>query len=104
MKRDVISKAKAGGFEPPEDSLFEGRPTLADACCNPFWDDKSPKGLWSLSLNWETGSCTASLNDKEESRSLNSTAPTAAAALDLLEALLLSPHRPWRYWGGKKRR
>lgn len=105
MKKDNINRnAKAGKFEPPPDGIFHGRPNLADACCNPFWDDRSPKGCWALSLNWDTGMCTVSVSDKEEGRSLNSTASTAEEALDLMEALLATEHRPWRYWGGKRRK
>jgi len=105
MKRDNNDKAKAKGvFEPPEDAIFSGRPSLADACANPFWDDKSPKGCWTLSLSWDTGMCQVSVSDKDERRSLNSTAETSDAALDAMEGLLASDRRPWRYWGGQKRR
>lgn len=104
MKRDNNNRQAAKAkFEPPEDIIFKGRPNLADACCNPFWDDKTPKGCWCLSLNWDTGSCTVSVSDKDEKRSLNSTGLTAEEALDLMEGLLASDHRPWRYWGGKRR-
>lgn len=105
MKRDNVARhAGKGGFEPPADPLFELRPSLADACANPFWDDKTPKGCWTLSLSWDTGMCQVSISDKDEGRSLNSTAETSAEALDLMEALLASERRPWRYWGGKGRR
>jgi len=104
MKRDNVDRhGKAGKFEPPQDAIFKGRPHLADACANPFWDDKSPKGCWTLSLSWETGSCQVSVTDRDESRSLNSTSHTADEALDLMEALLASDKRPWRYWGKKRK-
>lgn len=105
MKNDNIDRhARKAKFEPPEDTIFDGRPNLADACCNPFYDDKTEKGCWALSLNWDTGSCTVSVSDKDAGRSLNSTAQTSCEALDAMEALLASERRPWRYWGGKKRR
>lgn len=104
MKKDYADRsAGKGKFEPPRDSLFEGRPNLADACANPFWDDRTPKGCWTLSLSWDTGSCLVSVTDKEECRSLNSTAATADEALDAMESLLASERRPWRYWGKKRR-
>jgi len=105
MKRDNNEKKKAqGAFEPPEDDLFRDRPHLADACANPFWDDKTEKGCWTLSLSWETGQCQVSVSDKDQRRSLNSTAETSTEALDLMEALLGSERRPWRYWGGGGKR
>jgi len=104
MKRDNAErKAEKGKFEPPPDSIFQDRPALADACANPWWDDKTEKGCWTLSLNWETGSCMVSVTDRENSRSLNSTAETSSEALDAMESLLASERRPWRYWGKKKR-
>lgn len=105
MKRDNNDRVKSkGAFEPPEDELFTQRPFLADACANPFWDDKSPKGCWTLSLSWDTGMCMVSVSDKDEKRSLNSTAESSSAALDAMESLLMSERRPWRYWGTQKRR
>lgn len=104
MKRDNTDRhAAKGKFEPPEDVIFDGRPCLADACCNPFWDDKTEKGCWTLSLNWDTGACMVSVTDRDNSRSLNSTAETSCEALDAMEALLASERRPWRYWGKKRR-
>jgi len=104
MKRDNTEKrAKGDKFEPPDDPLFQERPCLADACCNPFWDDKSEKGCWTLSLNWDTGQCMVSVTDRDNSRSLNSTAETSTDALDAMEGLLGSDRRPWRYWGKKRR-
>jgi len=104
MKRDIIIKRKGGaGFLPPDDPFFHNRPLLAEACCDPVFDDGSPREVWSISLNWTGSMLTASLNDKEEGRSLNTTAATLEAAADALEGLLSLPGRPWRYWGRKKR-
>lgn len=104
MKRDNNDRhAGKGKFEPPDDDLFATRPALADACCNPFWDDKSPKGCWTLSCSWESGACQVSVTDKDECRSLNSTSHSFTEALDAMEALLASERRPWRYWGKRKR-
>jgi len=104
MKRDNIAKASKGGsFDPPDDPLLKDRPNLADAVANPFWDDKTEKGCWTLSLTWETGQCQVSVTDKENCRSINTTAETSEEAFDLLEALLGTERRPWRYWGKKRR-
>lgn len=103
MKRDNVERHAKGKFEVPPDPLFAERPALADACCNPFWDDRTPKGCWTLSLSWDTGSCQVSVTDRDECRSLNSTSETSDLALDMMEALLRSERRPWRYWGKKKR-
>jgi len=104
MKNDNVDRhARKGKFEPPSDPMFDGRPNLADACCNPFYDDKSEKGCWSLSFSWETGACQVSVTDKDNCRSLNSTSETSEDALHVMEALLASERRPWRYWGKKRR-
>jgi len=104
MKREIITKRKGGqGFEPPEDTFFANRPLLAEACCDPVYDDGSPREVWSISLNWCGSMLTASLNDKDQGRSLNTTSQTLDQAADALEALLGAPVRPWRYWGKKKR-
>lgn len=105
MKREVITKRKANDkFEPPEDAIFTHRPLLAECCCDPVFDDGSPREVWSLSCNWTGPMVTVSLNDKEAGRSINTTAPTLDEALSALESLLETPARPWRYWAkGKKR-
>jgi len=106
MKKDNDRRtAEAGKWKPDGEGIFKNRPALEDACRNPWWEDKTYKGCWSLSCNWDQGMPTASLNDKVLDRSLNTTAETFEAALELLEALLASAHRPWRYWNkGKGKR
>lgn len=105
MKNDNTDRhARKGKFEAPDDPIFHHRPNLADACCNPFFDDKTEKGCWTLSLSWDTGACQVSVTDKDQSRSLNSTSEDSETALNVMESLLASERRPWRYWGSKKRR
>lgn len=105
MKREAAATQKSKGkFTPPEDPAFASRPLLAEAVADLFWEDGTPREPWSISLNWSTGMCMVSLNDKDESRSMNSSAPTMEEALDLMEGLLASPRRPWRYWGRGKAR
>jgi len=104
MKREAAAKQKSkGAFVPPDDPFLEGLGGLAAAVADLFWDDGTPRDPWSLSLNWGTGLVTASLNDKEESRSLNSSGRTVREALDALQVALDMPQRPWRYWGKRKR-
>lgn len=106
MKRDNNDRvAAAGKWKPEGEGIFQGRPALEDACRNPWWEDKTLKGCWQLSINWEQGMPTVSISDKVLERSINTTAETVDAALDLLEALMASEHRPWRYWSkGKGKR
>jgi len=105
MKREHKEKAKAPGkFIPPQDAFFKNRSQIAAAVADPWWDDGTPREPYGLSLNWSTGQCTVSLNDKEEKRSMSSTAESAEEALDAMEGLLASDRRPWRYWGGKASR
>lgn len=104
MKRDIIVKRKSGeGFDPPDDPFFEERPLVAEACCDPIFEDGSPREGWTISLSWAGPYVTLSLSDKQGRRSLNTTAPTVGAAMNAMEGLLSVPIRPWRYWGKEKR-
>lgn len=103
MKRlNEVSQKSKGKFAPPPDQVFVGRPHLAAACCDMFWDDAQPREPYGLSCNWASGAALVQLNDRENDRSCASTAPTFEHALDALEGLLAAGSLPWRYWRAKK--
>lgn len=105
MKRESRDRQKkAGKFVSPADPVLSALPRLAEAVADMFWDDGSPREPWSLSVNWATGDCTLQLNDKEEGRSVSTTAPSLEEGLRLLEQLLERGHLPWRYWAKPKRK
>lgn len=99
MKREKAQEQKGKGkFVPPPDPLLERLPRLAEAVADLFWDDGAPRHPYTLSVNWECGSCLVQMNDKENERSCATTAPGLSEALMQLETLLASPPLPWRYW------
>lgn len=103
MKKEHKEKAKAPGkFHPPPDPVFKQRSQLAAAVADPWWDDGTSREPYGLSINWSTGACSVTLNDKEEGRSITTTADALEEALDAMEALLATERRPWRYWKGFK--
>lgn len=105
MKREAIAaQTKAGKFKCPPDKVLERLPRLAEAVADLFWDDGSPRQPYTLSVNWESGSCLLQLNDKEQGRSVAVTAVGIQEAMQMLEDLLTQGHLPWRKWAPQKGR
>lgn len=104
MKREKQAAQKAKGkWVPPEDPFLQGLPLLAEALSDHFWDDGSPREVWTLSVNYSGPMPTVQLNDKDEGRSVASTAPSVREALEALEGLMGRGALPWRYWQQKKK-
>lgn len=105
MKREAVDRAKSKQkFVAPPCAVLLGLPLIAEAVADAAWDDGTPRDVYTLTLSWAMGSPQVSLNDKEEGRSISSSGKTIEEALHALEGLLGTPHRPWRYWKGAKKR
>lgn len=103
MKREAeATQRKQGKFVAPAEGIFTHRPRLAEALCDQFWDDGTPRDPWGVSLNWSGLTVTASLNDRPRKRSLNSSGANVDEALNALEGALGMPQIPWRSWGKGK--
>jgi len=106
MKREgQAEQKKKGKFVAPDDPFLKDRPKLAEAVADAWWDDGSPRDPFTMSVSWSSGVVVAQLNDKEQDRSLATTADTLEKAGDNFEELLGKSVLPWRYWKsrGKKK-
>lgn len=102
MKREQAAVQKSKGkFVPPPDPIFEALPLLAAYVADAWWEDGSPREPSSLTINWASGMAMVQLNDKEEDRSLSTTAESLSDGLKQLEELLHRSPLPWRYWKRK---
>jgi len=105
MKREKVEQQKVvGKFQAPADAIFKSRPHLAMAVADCLWDDGTTREPYALSVNWASGTCLVSLNDRAECRSVSTSCDDFDSGLDALEALLKAERLPWRYWGAKKKK
>jgi len=86
-----------------DEPFLKAYPTVHQWCTD-CWEKTSkgvvPRQPCQLSFSFFSGSVMVSMNDKPKRRSTNTTAPTVAEALELLEGVLAAGSVPWRTWKG----
>jgi len=101
MIDDASEKQKPGKWSMPKEPFLQGHPTLAQYLTDFWWEKPAPKPRipCKLAIQFFGESVQVSLNDEEKRRSMHTTAPTVAEALQLMEERLAAGNAPWRSWG-----
>lgn len=105
MKKPASSPVnKVGSWECPDKMFFASYPTLSAYMCDAFWDDKKPRELSTISVNFSQGCVNMGISDHALQRSAYTTAQSLTEALELLEEALAMDKVKWRAWKAGKGR
>lgn len=101
-----VQKTADASWKLPADPFWTKYPTLARFCTDFWWTKpvKKPRKPCKLSIVFFSDMVNVSVNDEEKRRSMHTTAPTIAEALELIEDHLAAGNAPWRPWGDPKRK
>lgn len=103
MKRYASDEqGKRGKWKPSTEPLLHGRPCLNQLLTDMQWDDGKPRTPCALKFKFGLDQCSMTLVDDENEMYISTTAPTADAALELLEAALAKGAVSWRSYSGFK--
>ena len=104
MKREQAEKqSKAGKYVHPQVGDLVEYPTMSPYLLDCWWDDGKPRETCTLSIKFLGDTVQLSMNDKEQRRSITTTAETLPDAMEALEKCLATGRAPWRPWGKERR-
>lgn len=99
MKRaSAASPTPKGKWSCPDPWIAQQFPTLAEWCCDCYWEDGKARTPCTLTLRMDDGSVNVCLNDKEGSRGAYTTAGSLEECLELVERALKDGTLAWRRW------
>lgn len=99
MKREALAATvPKGKWSCPDTSFAKAYPTLAQALCDPWWDDGKPRVPFTMTIRFDGNTVNICLNDKEGSRGAYTTAEGLPEAYALVNAALETATLSWRRW------
>jgi len=97
MKRPSPSPAAAPGkYVCPDATWAKHYPCITEGMCDPFWDDRKPREVWTLSIRMKESGVLLTLNDRNSNSGLYTEAEDVDSALALMEDALKQGTASWR--------
>jgi len=97
MKRPTLHSPSPGSpWVCPDKDWKKEYPKLVEGMCDPFWDDKKPREVWTLSIRMKETSVLLTLSDRNTNSGLYTEGEDVASALALMEEALSQGTASWR--------
>jgi hypothetical protein len=97
MKRpSPAAVATPGKYACPDSTWATHYPTIVEGMCDPFWDDRKPREVWTLSVRMKENGVLLTLSDRNTNSGLYTEGEDFDSAMALMEDALKQGTASWR--------